>query len=105
MTTYSPVSPEKLVAFLKAVVEQHVNALQSHLGIVYSLCLLLYVLLLPLLLGTRHCLECRVDPKRWRTHCDPGVNLKQTRIGLLPLRDQRVWNRDASLLGNKKHKK
>jgi len=48
-----PVSLEKLVAFLESVVEQHVDALQSHLSIIYVLCLLLYLLLLGVL-GTRH---------------------------------------------------
>lgn len=51
-----PVSPEKLVAFLESVVEQHVDTLQGHLSIIYVLCLLLYLLLLLGLLGTRHCL-------------------------------------------------
>lgn len=53
-TVVLPVSPEELVALLEAVVEQHVDALQSHLSIIYVLCLLLYLLLL-LLLRTRHC--------------------------------------------------
>lgn len=54
-----PVSPEKLVALFESVVEQHVDALQGHLSIIYVLCLHLYLLLLLLgLLGTRHCLYC-----------------------------------------------
>lgn len=51
-----PVSPEELVAFSESVVEQHVYTLQSHLSIIYVLCLLLHLLLLLGLLGTRHCL-------------------------------------------------
>lgn len=51
-----PVSPKELVAFFESVVEQHVYTLQSHLSIIYVLCLLLHLLLLLGLLGTRHCL-------------------------------------------------
>lgn len=51
-----PVSSEELVALLESVIEQHVDPLQSHLGIIYVLCPLLYLLLLLGLLRTGHCL-------------------------------------------------
>lgn len=65
-----PVSPEKLVALFESVVEQHVDALQGHLSIIYVLCPHLYLLLLLLgLLGTRHCLYCSSD------QCDGEQNV------------------------------
>lgn len=54
MISELPVSLEELVAFFESVVEQHVDALQSHLSIIYVLCLLVYLLLRLGLLGTRH---------------------------------------------------
>lgn len=71
-----PVSPEELVAFFESVVEQHVYTLQSHLSIIYVLCLLLHLLLLLLLglLGTRHCLYYSSEAAG-SNQCDGELNM------------------------------